>query len=170
MSTTCKVCAHPDLNAIEAELGSGKSLLLLARSYGLDENTLRRHKREHIRALALKAKMDPVSLVQDLIDLKSDLELRMGLGMYRQVGAADADEARAEMPKAKEYGILAATYLRTIESIAKMTGATVRPDPKDLIPLWGRMQARLVEWAQNQTPAIRDELYKALEEVDKEAG
>jgi hypothetical protein len=169
MRSTCKVCSHPDLNVIEAELAGGKSLPLLARSWNLDESTLRRHKREHIRALALKAQMDPVSLVQDLIDLKNDLELRMGLGASRQVPRVGEDEARSMLPSVKEYAVLAPTYLRTIESIAKLTGAAMRPDPRDLIPLWGRMQAKLVEWAQAQTPAVRDELYKALEEIEAEA-
>ena len=170
MSVACKVCVHPDVNAIEAELAGGKSLPLLARSYGIDESTLRRHKREHIRALALKAQMDPVSLVQDLLDLKNDLELRLGLGAYRQVGISGLEETRASMPEGKQYAVLAPTYLRTIESIAKLTGATIRPDPKDLIPLWNRMQQKLVEWAQKQPPAVRDELYLALEEIEKEAG
>jgi hypothetical protein len=172
MTPRCAICRHPDLAVIDAELAQNKSLPLLARSYGFDDTTLRRHKREHQRGIAVKAQYDPISLVQDALDLKSALELKMGLGLtgtdwenpdHRTQGASTNVGL-------KDFAILSGQYVRTLEFIAKLTGASVRPDPKDLLPMWRRMEAKLIEWAQNQSPAIRDELYLALEAAEKETG
>lgn len=48
--TVCRVCYHPDRNAIETDLISGKSLRNIAKCSGVSVSSLHRHKREHLPA------------------------------------------------------------------------------------------------------------------------
>jgi hypothetical protein len=164
MNSRCPICRHPDLAVIDAELAQNKSLPLLARSYGFDESTLRRHRREHQRGVAVKAQYDPISLVQDALDLKAALELKM------QLSGVMGDNVAAPNVSLKDFTALSAQYVRTLEFIAKLTGASVQRDPKDLIPLWNRMLKVMTEGVQEWPAEYRDKLYLLLESAEKEAG
>jgi hypothetical protein len=163
---SCLVCNHPDRQVIEAEMARGKSLPLVARFYSIDANTLRRHKREHIHALALTTKIDPITIVQDLLSGKSELEYRLGMGLPKK---DEKGNAYSEVTT-KEYALLYPAWLKTVETIIKLTGASVQRDPKDLLPLWNRMLTKMTEWAQKQPVEVRDDLYAMLEEIEREAG
>lgn len=55
MPAPCKVCTHPDREAIDSALVSGEPNRRVAKAYGLTEASVRRHKLSHIPKFLLKA-------------------------------------------------------------------------------------------------------------------
>ena len=69
MAMTCKVCNHPQRLDIDRELVSGKSLTMIANTYGVDWQAVRRHKEGHLsRQLVQVYEKKSEAWAMDLLD------------------------------------------------------------------------------------------------------
>lgn len=164
MPARCEVCAHPDLRVLDAELHSGKSLPLLSRMYDLEESTLRRHKREHLNAVSVVQGTDPVSQLRDLDDFINNLQVRLRLGTPLRLDGQAVPEVGS-----KDFALLGPMYLRSLELRAKLTHADHKPDWRDVLPQWRRIEKVLMEYAQGLPDEAKNQLYVLLEEAERAA-
>jgi hypothetical protein len=77
MSRTCTVCSHPERDAIEDAFLAGQAKRRIAAHYGVTEQALRRHLREHLPTLlALARDAERASRADSLLDRIEDLHSR----------------------------------------------------------------------------------------------
>jgi hypothetical protein len=80
----CSVCVHDEAHPINVALVQGESNRSIARSYGFSENAVRRHRRQHLPELLVKARdaveaADAGDLLKELEDIRSHLRSLVGL-------------------------------------------------------------------------------------------
>jgi hypothetical protein len=74
MSRVCQICNHPKRIDIDRDLVSGKSLTIIANSYGVDWQAVRRHKEGHLsRQLVQAYEKKSEAWAMDLLDHLRDI-------------------------------------------------------------------------------------------------
>jgi transposase-like protein len=77
MPRPCTVCAHSDLDAIDAALVAGGSLRDIARRFGLSKDAVARHRDEHLPAALTEARdAEDAARADDLLAQVRQLQVR----------------------------------------------------------------------------------------------
>ena len=142
MPRPCRLCCHPDQNAVEAALASGASDRQLAKQFGTSHMAVHRHRREHVlRPLQLAtAALDKGRAVREhRQELVSRTEHGDPTAIF-QLSAIAADLARianrldaaaqeaADEGQHSSHAALASQLLRSLEVRSKLGGHD-RPAP-----------------------------------------
>ena len=142
MPRPCRLCCHPDQNAVEAALASGASDRELAKRFGTSHMAVHRHRREHV--------VKPLQLAAAALDKRRAVRERRQELVNRteqgdptaifQLGAIAADLARianrldaaaqeaADGGQHSSHAALASQLLRSLEVRSKLGGHD-RPTP-----------------------------------------
>lgn len=140
MPRLCKICAHPDQNAVKAAFASDASDRELARQFGVSHMAIGRHRRHHIvrpmqavvaaldrgrasrqqraNQLAAIEQGDPVAIATASLGLAAQaakLE-RIEGRLERMAAAAEANHS------AQGVAVLSGHQLRSVETGAKLAG------------------------------------------------
>ena len=71
MTRSCKICTHKQLTEINAAIVQGRSLADLSREYAVSEDSLTRHKTNHLPPALAKAQ--EVKVIDEATDLLAQL-------------------------------------------------------------------------------------------------
>ena len=136
MPRVCKVCAHPDVEAINAALVAGRPIRELSALYRVSEDSLTRHKAAHIPATLAKAQAaTDVAHADDLLGQVRDLQSRTLTILAAAEGAKDLKLALQAIGQARG----------NLELLGKLAGELQAPVVNVLVmPEWVRLRSALM--------------------------
>lgn len=159
MPRVCKVCAHPDVQAINAGLVGGQPLRELSALYRVSEDSLTRHKAAHLPAVLSKAQgAADVTHADDLLGQVRTLQTRT-LGIL----------AAAEGAKDLRLALQAIREARgNLELLGKLAGELQEAPIVNLLvmPEWVTVRGALLR-ALIPYPEARAAVAGALQDVDR---
>lgn len=148
----CPLCDHPDRKKIEQLLGQGAEISVLALTYGLEQNNLRRHRDHHMRGVAIRLGQDALTLLRELARNAEQAEIIMTWAMER-----------AKYPIA--LGAIK-QHRETLVAIAKITGADRQLDPRVVVPHWDKIKGIILKVAETH-PEVGTDLIEAIGKVEE---
>jgi len=163
----CDVCSHPAREAIEKAIRKAKSLQFVADRYGMTDDTLMRHRDQHMvnlpavgtraQATVVHSRMDPTALFEEHNEcIREAREL------------IDYCKSRAE-PDTKGWALGTREWRGCLDQKNKMLGLYDAVDPR----LQRAFAARVIEVvsrALEQFPEARLRVLAAIDEVEKGDG
>lgn len=141
---TCKVCNHVERGILDKAMKAGTSLALLAKRFELTEDTLSRHRQNHIGEVTFRGGVDPAELLSTLQTNLENAQL-----------AVVAAEGREKLDAMREVR-------QTTEAVAKLVGAYKVIDSRQLLPFWNKLKAILLD-ALKPYPEAREAVLIAIE-------
>lgn len=148
-STQCKICNHPELRLIDMALSTGdRSLAILAQRFATSEDSLSRHRRDHLRDIELPTQVDSKMLLAKLLQNQTRAERA-----YQ-----DAGDTKQQIEALREVR-------QTTDAIAKLIGAHRSIDIKQIIPFYMKLKRMVLEILKD-LPDKREELLLALEKAE----
>ncbi len=154
MPQVCTICSHPERDAIEDAVLAGNAKTRIAANYGLKEQNLRRHMKEHFpELLAMARDAATAARADSLLDRVEHLHSRT-LAVLDE--AEETDDWRARLAAIREAR-------NNLELIGEVTKELNRSPTLELHvnPQWIELRALIVH-ALEPHPAAKEDVMRAI--------
>lgn len=138
MPRRCTVCIHPERVEIDLQLVRGEPFRRIAAQRHVTEQSIRRHKTEHLpTALARAHEAREIAQADSLLDEVRELQTRVLAILSRAEDAGDLRAATGAIREARS----------TIELLAKLTGELDEQPQIDLVlaPQWTTIRSVILD-------------------------